>query len=631
MSLRKKFEEYVLRRRPTRRVLSFAWCTIGLPVCYYLAYLVRFDFSIPEEHLQGWRESVLLVFGAHIVCVAVFRLYRGLWSFFAFRDCLRSASAFAVAAVLSFLVVYLANGRDFEGIPRSTFLINYFIVLAWEVGGRAALRIVRERSACADRGADAFKHRVLLVGEPDEADLVIRSIARQGGGIGHIIGVLTNEGGSAYGTMHGVCVHGNLLNAGTLIREKSITKLIFLPPFTAPKIIRQVLDSALEVSVSCEYSVVPSLDDITSGKIGVDNIRRVEVEDLLERAPHDLDLERLRAGIEGKRIMITGAGGSIGAEICRQVLKLKPAVMVLYEISEYLLFTIERELKALNVDGEVDIRAWVGDVTNEGKLRSAIRSVNGCDLIYHAAAFKHVDMMERNPDACFFNNVIGTEIAALVAEEEGVEEFVLISTDKAVRPASVMGASKRLAERVVIERSNNGTSFKAVRFGNVLGSSGSVVPIFEQQIKDGGPVTVTSKDATRFFMTIPEAVELVIVAGALSEDRSICILEMGEPVKIDDLARRMIEFSGFVPDVDIMVEYIGLKPGEKEFEELFTDDEGIARTEHDQIWVVNKNDRANAAEKLDIEELRELIDCGNSEALKKFVHSRIPGSLLLED
>ncbi|MEM9015805.1 MAG: polysaccharide biosynthesis protein, partial [Verrucomicrobiota bacterium] len=273
-----------------------------------------------------------------------------------------------------------------------------------------------------------------------------------------------------------------------------------------------------------------------------------------------------------------------------------------------------------------------GDVRRGEQLRSAIEAAGGIDVFYHAAAYKHVDLMERNPISCFQNNVIGTQVAAAVAEEEGIENFVLISTDKAVRPTSLMGASKRLAERIVIERETSSatTSFKAVRFGNVLGSNGSVVPIFREQIAKGGPVTVTSPDVTRYFMTIPESVELVLAAGATEEDRRIFVLEMGEAVKIDAMARRMIELSGFVPEVEIPIVYTGLKKGEKEYEELLTDDEDVVRTDLDRIWVVKKND-SEVVEPVDFGRLLELIDDGDEEGLREYAHSLIRGSRLIAE
>ena len=390
---------------------------------------------------------------------------------------------------------------------------------------------------------------------------------------------------------------------------------------------RRIVGSVSDLQLKCEFRVVPSVDDITAGKVDVSQIRKVEIEDLLNRKSHDIDFERLREFISGKRILITGAGGSIGSEICRQVLKLAPKSMTLFEVSEFLLFEIERELQA--EIGETKIIAVTGDVKKTYDVRKAIDRAGGIDIIFHAAAYKHVDLMERNPFSCFENNVVGTATLAQVAEEAGVEQFVLISSDKAVRPTSLMGASKRLAERVLIERSPCATKYQAVRFGNVLGSSGSVVPIFKKQIAKGGPVTVSSKEVTRFFMTIPEAVELVLAASAIGEDRRVLVLEMGKPVKIDTLARKMIELSGFVPDVDIPIIYTGLKSGEKEYEELLTDDENVTRTEVDRIWVVARKSEAEKGS-LDIGHLLELIDEQKEQAIREYAHSLIPGSRLMD-
>jgi FlaA1/EpsC-like NDP-sugar epimerase len=409
------------------------------------------------------------------------------------------------------------------------------------------------------------------------------------------------------------------------VAAKNATAVLILPPFTKPNRIQGVMDAVAKEKVSCEFRVIPSYDDITAGRVDVNQIRRVEIEDLLERPPYELDLERMRSFVEGKKILVTGAGGSIGSEICRQLMGLGPRALVLFEQSEYHLFQIERELAEKH--GGKRMIAFAGDVLREEAVRSAVQTAEGVDVIYHAAAYKHVNLMERNAVACFQNNVIGTEQVARLAEELGVGDFVLISSDKAVRPSSLMGASKRLAERLLMERPTNGTRFKAVRFGNVLGSSGSVVPIFREQIARGGPVTVTSPEVTRYFMTIPEAVELVLAAGAIGEDRRICVLEMGEPVKIDTLARRMIELSGFSPGEEIAIEYVGLRPGEKEYEELLTDDEGVERTDHDRIWVVKKNDDV-MADRVDLERMMELVEEGDGGRLRDFAHGLIIGSQL---
>jgi FlaA1/EpsC-like NDP-sugar epimerase len=426
-----------------------------------------------------------------------------------------------------------------------------------------------------------------------------------------------------------VPIYAGLNRTGELVKKLRASTLLFLPPFTGPGKIREVVDDLSEKQIACDYRVIPSLDEIASGRVDVSGIRRVAIEDLLYRVPYEIASDMLVHAIGGKRVLVSGAGGSIGSEICRQLLRYRPAVIVLFEVSEFHLFEIERELRSAAKEAGVELIACAGDVRRSEQLRAAIRQGGGIDLFYHAAAYKHVDLMERNALSCFQNNVVGTQAAIGVAEEEGVKDFVLISTDKAVRPTSLMGASKRLAERLVIERPARGTKCKAVRFGNVLGSNGSVIPIFRQQIERGGPVTVTSKEVTRYFMTIPEAVELVLAAGAIPEDRRIFVLEMGEAVKIDEMARRMIELSGLVPDVDIPVVYTGLKPGEKEYEELLTDDEDVVRTDLDRIWVVKKNG-GEELEPVDVGLILDLIDEGDEKALRAYADSLIRGSLLLK-
>lgn len=610
-----------------RRVIGFVWHLLGFLLCWWLSFLIRFDFSIEAEFRDSLRETIGIVVAVFLLCILAFRLYQGLWRFFTFRDCLITGIAFGTGTLLTAGGIYLFRGFSFEGFPRSVLVINFLLILGWEIGGRGFVRLYREWRLSRRADEHPAGKRVLVVGDPEESDGLIRSLSRQGNSVGKVVAIIADGSRHRGGRLHGIRVYGELDRVGRLVKEHDVETMIFLPPYTGPNRVRQIIDSVAAEQASCEYRVVPSIDDIAAGRVDVEQIRKVEIEDLLNREPYEIDLDRLREFVNGKRLMVTGAGGSIGSEICRQVLSLKPKSLVLFEISEFLLFEVERELRLSGTDTE--IFAVTGDVKKTEHIRKAIATSRGVDIIYHAAAYKHVDLMERNPFACVENNVIGTAVLAEVAEERGVSQFVLISSDKAVRPTSLMGASKRLAERCLIERPHKGTQFKAVRFGNVLGSSGSVVPIFKSQIAEGGPVTVTSPEVTRFFMTIPEAVELVLAAGAIGDDRRVFVLEMGQPVKIDNLARKMIVLSGFVPDVDISIAYTGLKPGEKEYEELLTDDEGVMRTDADRIWVVARKD-GTAEEVVDLGYLLELVDAEDEQKLREYVHSLIPGSRLLE-
>ncbi len=613
-----------------RRMLGFGWHLVGIVLCYYLAFHIldlQFDFELKEQILAQYSRTLPLALLAFIGCILAFRLYQGLWRFFTFRDCVTTAIAFLVGTIVLAIAIYIINGFSFLYYPRSVLVINFLLLLGWEIGGRGFVRIYREWRMDRITPFGKTKKKIVVMGEPEEADSLIRSLSRQGSTLGQIVGVISGGKKHRGGKLHGIRIYNNVKDPGAIVEETGASTLLFLPPFTAPRRIRKALDSVAARKLSCDFRVIPSIDDITSGKVDVSSIRRVDIEDLLHRKPYEIDTGRMRETIEGRRVMVTGAGGSIGSEICRQVLSLNPASLTLVEVSEFLLFEIENELSPIANEMDVSLIGCAADIRCEGQMKSAIRQTDSVDIIYHAAAYKHVDLMERNAAACFRNNVIGTQVLAAVAEEEGVDQFVLISSDKAVRPTSLMGATKRLAERVITERPQSGTKFKAVRFGNVLGSSGSVVPIFRKQIEEGGPVTVTSREVTRFFMTIPEAVELVLAAGAVGDDRRILVLEMGEPVKIESLARRMIELSGFVPDVDIKIEITGLKPGEKEYEELLTDDENVVRTDHDRIWVVKKNDTPPPVA-LDMGILLELIDQGKTEPIRDYAHSRIPNSKL---
>jgi FlaA1/EpsC-like NDP-sugar epimerase len=611
-----------------RRVLAFLFHLAGIVGAYFCAFQLRFDFDVVDWRWGIFRQTLPWLLISYVTCILAFRLYQGLWRFFTLRDCLITAVAFGVGTVLAAASIFLVRGNSFELYPRSVLIVTFLLLLLWEIGGRGLVRLYRETARHRQTRKVTAK-RLLLIGDPEEADALLRGMQKNASELGRVVGLVSDDRKHEGSQLRGVRIFSGLDQVGELVERLNVSTLLFLPPVTGPRRIRSVIDDLSSRHLACDYRVIPAIDEIASGKLSVSGIRRVAIEDLLHRVPYEIASDLLSSTLGGKKILVSGAGGSIGSEICRQLLKYSPSTIVLYEISEFHLFKIEREITDEAKAAGVRVIACAGDVRRGDQLRAAIRAAGGIDLFYHAAAYKHVDLMERNPIPCFQNNVVGTQTAVSIAEEEGVKDFVLISTDKAVRPTSLMGASKRLAERLVIERPEAGTCCKAVRFGNVLGSNGSVVPIFREQIAKGGPVTVTSSEVTRYFMTIPEAVELVLAAGAIPEDRRIFVLEMGEAVKIDAMARRMIELSGLIPDVDIQIVYTGLKPGEKEYEELITDDENVVRTDMDRIWVVKKNANEDA-ESVNMGDLLEIIDDGDGDALREFAHRLIRGSLLLK-
>ncbi len=625
MSMVRAFKRALSERVWLRRVVSFAWHVVGIVLTYMLAFGLRFDFEMAGSSWEALWSSLPLAVGMFLLVVVAFRLYAGLWSYFSYGDCLKYLYAIAMGSVLLAGAIFWQRGFSFGGYPRSVLLIHLMVLLVWEIGGRMVVRFFKEKNGLGRRvSSEEGLSRVLLVGAIDEVDSLLRTVGLRSEDLGEVMGVVTAARQDA--TIRGARVLGGFEALESIVREVRPETVVILPPHEKPRQIKAVMDACSAAELSCHYRIVPSVREIAGGRLSVSALREVEISDLLDRPEIRFDREALTRFVSGRQVMVTGAGGSIGSELCRQVLALAPSKLVLFEQCEFALFEIDRELRQRFPD--LDIVAVTGDICEAGDVRHAIESVGGIEVIYHAAAYKHVHLMELNTAAAMRNNVFGTLCLAEIAEACGVKEFIMISTDKAVNPTSMMGCSKRLAERVLLERAPGPTRFVAVRFGNVLGSSGSVIPIFNRQIRDGGPVTVTTKDTRRYFMTIPEAVQLVMISGVVGEDRQIMVLEMGEPVKIWDLAKRMIELSGLVPDKDIQIVFTGLRPGEKEYEELLTNDEDVVPTEHEQIAVFAKKRRSR--ERVDVDELSRLVASYDRDGLRAFCRAAIPEHLLAE-
>ena len=444
--------------------------------------------------------------------------------------------------------------------------------------------------------------------------------------LGVIVGVWSEEENLPNTRIHGVRIYDNRSHdVAALAADLRPDSILLLPPYNRPRQINELMSKVAAAGISCSFRTIPSLGDFTSGHLAASSIRNVSIDDLLERGQVIFDRVDVRRFLKGKTVMITGAGGSIGSEISRQVASYEPQALVLFEQSEFGLYSIEHELQRKYPN--LPLIAIAGDVRRAESIRRAFREAGRIDVIYHAAAYKHVPLMEKNVPACFHTNVIGTACLAREAVAAGVDRFVMISSDKAVRPTSIMGATKRLAERVINEMDAGSTTFVSVRFGNVLGSSGSVVPLFKNQIAAGGPVTVTTPDMRRFFMTIPEAVDLVLEAGTTGRHREIMVLEMGEEIRIADLARRLIELSGLIPDKDIRIEFTGLRPGEKEYEEIITADENVVKTAADKIYVMTKNLDAVKGAPVNLTEIDRLVQQGDSEELRRMAALCIPDNM----
>ncbi len=620
-----QFRRFLAEHTLLRRCLALLWHVVGIVVSYAIAYGLRFDFNFSDGSAQSFWPTLPIAVSIYVTLIVAFRLHAGLWSYFSYGDCLKYLTTLGLGALVFAVVIYVQRGFSFDQFPRSIPIIHLMVLLVWEISGRMGMRFLRESWGPGRARRRLHRHagpkRTLLIGDPKEIDAVLNALATSPDH-GVVVGVLTTE--RLHGTLRGAKVLGQMEHLDDVVRETEPDTVIILPPNEKPRQIKRIIDACADAGLKCQYRIVPSVREIAGGQINVSALRDVRIEDLLDRPEVRFDKQLLTDFVTDQQVMVTGAGGSIGSELCRQVLALKPKRLVLFEQSEFALFEIDRELRATYPDA--DIVAITGDICVEDDIRHALVSTGGIDIIYHAAAYKHVHLMELNTAAAMRNNVLGTDTLANMAAEHGVGHFIMISTDKAVNPTSMMGSSKRLAERALLERPRSKTRFLAVRFGNVLGSSGSVIPIFRKQIEEGGPVTVTTKDTRRYFMTIPEAVQLVMMSGVVGDDRQIMVLEMGKPVKIYNLAKRMIELSGLTPEVDIPIAFIGLRPGEKEYEELLTDDEDVIPTDYQQIAVFAK--RQNDLEPLDLQQLRGLIDRFDSDGLRHFCRQAIPEHLL---
>ncbi len=616
------FKKNIIKHSLMRRLLIILWHVLGCAVTYVLAFLLKFDASIPSPQLEIFFRTLPILCTCCVFVFAIFKLHSGIWAYFSIDDVPEILLASLGTVVLFLFLVFLIFREDFSQLSRSILLMEIVFLSLWAGGGRYLIRILRER--CLNKNnynSESHGNRVIIIGVLHDCDLIIRSNRIKN--IGRFVGIITDNYLEHNMRLHGSPVYyADVDKVGSIIKKRDANYVLILPPFNKPAQMNVIVESCSRQKVACQFHTIPSLSDLVSGGFSISCIKDVELEDLLGRGEKKFDRDVVLNSLIGKKVMITGAGGSIGSELCRQTAKYHPSSIILFETNEFSLYKIEQELKISYPD--LCVIPFAGDIRHEEEVEAAINFVDGVDLLYHAAAYKHVPLMEENIPACVRNNIIGTYRLSKVAQQCNVKRFVMISTDKAVRPSSVMGASKRIAEQIICNGKNSKTIFVAVRFGNVLGSSGSVIPLFKEQIKNGGPVTVTSPNIRRFFMTIPEAVDLVLQAGAIGQRGETMVLEMGEPVVIADMARKLIELSGLIPDQDIKIEYTGLRPGEKEYEEVMTEDENIAKTPYEKIWVMKKSKAAPKQPKIDVSLLEKLVLENNGKALRQLMIEYIP-------
>ena len=556
-----------------RAVLAFAHDVLASAVCWVLAFWLRLNLEIPEEFLPALATAVTAAVPLHALIFWLLGLYQGSWRYASLPDLKRIAFACLIGALA--VPALLAFFRAGSGVPRSTFILAPLLLAAIMSGSRIGYRAWKERVLYGHVHLSA--EPVLVIGASDITVNLLREIERSSQW--RAVGILDDDPAWHGQVLLGVRVLGGLGEVSRWAQQLDTRQAIVSLPAASASVRRRAAELAGAAGLT--VLTVPSYDDLLSGKVTVSQIRRIELEDLLGRDQVVLDDAGLHQLLKGKVVMVTGAGGSIGAELCRQIARFEPSLLVLFELNEYALYGIEQEFAG----AKIPIVAVIGDVRNAGRLEAVFSRFNPA-VVFHAAAYKHVPLMEvDNAWEAVQNNVLGTLCLARAARDHGSEKFVLVSTDKAVNPTNVMGATKRLSEQVCREMQRpGGMRFVVVRFGNVLGSTGSVIPKFREQIARGGPVTVTHPEVTRYFMSIPEAAQLVLQAGWMGEGGEIFVMEMGEPVKITDLARDMIRLSGFSEE-DIRIEFTGLRPGEKLYEELLSDRERTLPTPHPKLRI----------------------------------------------
>ncbi len=556
-----------------------------LVIAFWVAYLLRFDFQIPRENFfQALRQFpyVVMIQFAALVFAGV---YTFIWRYIGMAE-IRTFVNASFWSILPVLLIRIGLPTMFHQwrVPLSIIVVDAILAS----GGVLGLRVLRralyeqfEKQNRASRNGDSHKKPVLLIGAGRAGVLAAREIRGRGDADLDIKGFIDNDPQKQGSVIYGVEVLGTIEDLSARVHELNIDHVVITIAEASRDVIRRIVTVCEQVPV--KVRIIPGLYEILQGDVEVTRFRDIQVEDLLGREPVCLDQEGVSEFLAGRTVMVTGAGGSIGAELARQVARFNPSRLLLVERAEFALFNIDRELREMRPG--ISIVPLVADIGDEGRLRSLF-ALYRPQVILHAAAHKHVPMMERNAPEAIKNNALATRLLGEIAGQSGVEALVLISTDKAVRPTSVMGASKRVAELVIQDLDRRyQTRYVAVRFGNVIGSAGSVIPIFREQIKKGGPVTVTHPDMVRYFMTIPEAAQLVLQAGAMGEGGEIFILDMGEPVRILDLAKDTIRLSGLKPYEDIDIVFTGVREGEKLFEELEISEERMAKTRHPKIFI----------------------------------------------
>ena len=582
-------------------------------IAYIASLLLRFDFEIEHPQFIFWltvyAENILPITLIIVGTFAACGLYTSMWRYAGTEELFKIVLAATISTFLVMAYFHITS----QDSPRTMHIGSFVLIVALISTSRLSYRFLRNF-----KNHGAFKNfsfsignrdifggevtKVMIIGAGDAGATIIKEIRNHPEYKKRVVVAVDDDQSKIGHRIMGVKIAGNQKKIKSLVRKYSVGEIIVAIPSANQKTIQGILNECNRTS--CKIKILPGLIDLINDKVSISKLRDVAIEDLLGRDAVELDNKEISIYLEGKIVMVTGGGGSIGSELCRQIAKFRPRRLIAFDIYENTVFELANEMKTRFP--ELEFEAAIGSVRSAERLEQVFQKYKP-HVIFHAAAHKHVPLMERHPKEAILNNILGTKNMIDVADRHAVERFVMISTDKAVNPANVMGATKRVAEMILQEKSNtSNTIYSAVRFGNVLGRNGAVIPIFRRQIEAGGPVTVTHEEITRYFMTIPEAVQLVIQTGAMARGGEIFVLDMGEPIKIMELAENVVKLSGYTPGVDIDITITGLRPGEKLYEELLLDGEEIEKTEHDKIHVGHPL-RANAK----LKEMLQTDECDN--------------------
>lgn len=597
-----------------RKYLLILIDALLINIAFFMAFFLRFDYRIVEPYFTLYKQSFIIFTLANIFTFIFFKQYHKIWRYVNLKDLIDLMVVITIGSAGSSLILFLLQIH----LPRSIYPLSWLLNIILIISSRLFYRYIMSNSKVKIKNI-VFRN-TLIIGAGSAGQMLIREL-RAHPEIGlKPVAILDDDRSKIYRSMEGIPIVGTLDDIVKAVKENEIDEVIYAIPSASRTVLRKVIDSLSELHM--KVKTLPGIYELVNGKVSVSQLRDVDINDLLGRDPIKIDLDEISSYIKDKKVMVTGGGGSIGSELCRQIAKFNPSHLIILDIYENNMYDIQQEL--LRKYPDLRMTCLVASIRDEKKLNIIFKEYKP-EIVFHAAAHKHVPLMEDSPHEAVKNNVYGTLNLVRCANAYGVKRFVMISTDKAVNPTSVMGATKRICEMIIQSFDKvSETEFVAVRFGNVLGSNGSVIPLFKKQIAEGGPVTVTHEDVKRYFMTIPEAVQLVIQAGAMANGGEIFVLDMGEPVKIIDLARDLIRLSGFEPDVDIPIKITGLRPGEKLFEELLMTDDKYTSTKHDKIFIEKPGFNDYDGLVLTLEKYKSKIDDMDTYEIKEFIKSIVP-------